>query len=343
VRVQAAQLKAVVRTLGVQSPKIIFAGQKAYAVGDTITICLNLPTDVFNCGHFAVDAQKFKEVTGRFDGDVAVEVTENLIKLKHKRSRIELPVEKDVVIPKIAGIEGGQTFNTKDLMAMLGFVSQVSVKSDQYSYAGVLSLMSRSGLLTAVATDGKRVAICTGCPSEASNTYLIDLGVLNALKTIVAQRMAISEDEGNVYFQSGDVLLASRKLARQFPNWESIIPTSFSLKIAVKGADMKQALGDVKPVIDPDSQKLSLTIGEEMCMLTVEGGLGKAETSCPATSIESDLFDLDHKLTVNHSFLADFFDQCDGDVIIGVNSATQPLYLESNNGSRRLVCLTQKP
>ena len=107
---------------------------------------------------------------------------------------------------------------------------------------------------------------------------------------------------------------------------------------------MKQCLGDVKAVVDLESQRLSLTVGGESCTLSVDGGLGKAETSCPATSIESDLFDesLDYKLIVNHSFLADFFDACDGDVIIGVTGESLPLYLESKTG-RKLICLTQKP
>ncbi len=343
-KVPASILKQIARTLSTHSTKILFADNKAYAVGDTITICLNLHTDVFKCMPFAVDSQKFKEVTGRFDGEVDVEVTENLLKLKHKRSKIELPVVKDVVIPQIMEPSKGQTFITKDLMEMLGFVRQASKKSDQYSYAGVISLMSRSGLLTAVATDGKRVGIASGGASEAFNTILIDLGTLNALKSLLGASTSILEDPGNIYFQSGDVLMVARRLARPFPNWESIIPQTFNLKIAVKGAEMRECLKDVRPVVDPETQRLNLTIGQNVVIMETNCQ-GKAESSCPATPIESDIFAefLDYKLVVNHSFLADFFDQCDGDVLIGVNSETLPLYLESNKGERRLVCLTQKP
>jgi DNA polymerase-3 subunit beta len=342
-KILAQQLKTVAKTLCGYSAKVIFAGNRAYAIGDTITIVLGL---CFDLGTFAVDAQKFKEVTGRFDGEVDVEVG-NLLKLKHKRSKIELPIEKDVFVPKIAGLDGGQTFNTKDLMGMLLFVQQAAERSDQFSYAGVVSLLSRSGQLTAVATDGKRVAIALGCPTTSFSPLLLPfpvLGILKSLAPLSPSAMTILEGPGSIQFQLGDVLVVARQLARPFPNWESIIPKTFNLKISVKGADMKQALGDVKAVVDPESQRLSLTVGGESCTLSVDGGLGKAETSCPATSIESDLFDesLDYKLIVNHSFLADFFDACDGDVIIGVTGESSPLYLESKTG-RKLICLTQKP
>ena len=338
-KILAQQLKTVAKTLCGYSAKVIFAGNRAYAIGDTITIVLGL---CFDLGTFAVDAQKFKEVTGRFDGEVDVEVG-NLLKLKHKRSKIELPIEKDVFVPKIAGLAGaGQLFNTKGLMEMLSFVQQASERKDLYSYAGVVSVMSRSGHLTAVATDGKRVAIVSGVPCSEFIPVQLPTATISALKSLPGPSVSISEDQANLYFQSGDVLIIARRLAQPFPNWESIIPKTFNLKISVKGADMKQCLGDVKAVVDLESQRLSLTVGGESCTLSVDGGLGKAETSCPATSIESDLFDesLDYKLIVNHSFLADFFDACDGDVIIGVTGESLPLYLESNN--KKLIMLTQK-
>jgi DNA polymerase III sliding clamp (beta) subunit (PCNA family) len=346
-KVPASFLKQIARTLSTHSTKILFADNKAYAVGDTITVVLNLGTNVLSSSTFAVDAQKFKEVVNRFDGEVDVEVTENLFKLKHKRSKIELPVVKDPIIPNIAQLAGGQTLNTKDLTAMLQFVQQASEKSDQYSYAGVISLMSRSGQLTAVATDGKRVAIALGCPTTSFQPLLLPfpiLGILRALAPLSASATTILSDESNIQVRFGDVLVIARQLARPFPNWESIIPQTFNLKISVKAVDMKQCLGDVKATVDPETQRLNLTIRQNLLIMETNSQ-GKAETSCLSTPIESDIFEepLDYKLVVNHGFLADFFDACDGDVIIGVNSETLPLYLESNKGERRLVCLTQKP
>ena len=341
-KILAQQLKTVAKTLCGYSAKVIFAGNRAYAIGDTITIVLGL---CFDLGTFAVDAQKFKEVVGRFDGEVDVEVG-NLLKLKHKRSKIELPVEKDVFVPKIAGLAGaGQLFNTKGLMDMLSFVQQASERKDMYSYAGVVSVMSRSGHLTAVATDGKRVAIASGSPCSEFIPLLVPvpvLAVLKALAPLSASGIAISEDQANIYFQCGEALVVARRLAQPFPNWESIIPKTFNLKISVKGADMKQCLGDVKAVIDPETQRLNVTIGSEHCELAVDGGAGSARTYCPVTPAESDLFDevLDYKLVLNHSFLADFFDACEGDVLIGVTGESLPLYLESNN--KKLIMLTQK-
>ena len=338
-KVPAAELKSIVRKLSaVQSPRILFAGPKAYAVGETITMIAGLG---FDLGRFAVDAQKFKEVVSRSDSDVDLELTDSKLRIKHKRSRIELPIITDVVIHKTTPPTFTNSFNTKDLMAMLQFVSQASEKSDQFSYAGVISVLSSSGRLTAAATDGKRVCIASGAPTTLGTGFLIPTPVLSVLKALSAPTIAISEDSSSIYFQSEDVLVVARRLAKAFPSIEKVVPATFNLKISVKAADMKSALGDVKPVIE-ESQRLCLTVSKDSVMLDTNGESGSGASACPAIQIDPDPFDegLDYKLTVNHGFLADFFNACDGDVIIGVNNESSPLYLESNG--KQLVMLTQK-
>ena len=322
----------------VPSSRVIFAGPKACSLGDTMTVVVDLG---FDLGIFGADAQKFKEVASRYDGEVDVEVVENKVKFKHKRSRIELPIITDVVIKSFDLPHKSFSFNTKELMEVLQFASQASEKSEMYSYAGVVRLLSSSGCLTAAATDGKRVVIASGSVLSDFPSLLVPAAVINALKGIQTPAIAISEDQANLYFQFGDVLLVARRLAKQFPNFLEAVPKTLKFKFSVKSLEMRQALGDVKPVLDPDTQRLCLTTSENSVMLSVDGSFGKAETSCPAIQLDSDLFDdsLSYKLVINHSFLADFFNACDGDVIIGVNSETAPLFLESKN--RQAVIMVQ--
>lgn len=156
-------------------------------------------------------------------------------------------------------------------------------------------------------------------------------------------KTSIFQDQSSIYFESNGVLIIARQLARNFPQIDNAIPKSFIIKVLVKSEDTKNALRLASPLTDKDNSVVNLTLTSDSCTITVQGKSGNAETSCPAEQIHPDpMFEQipPYQCTVNHDYLADFFESVSGDVIMGISAEKAPLYLEC--GNKKLLAMVQK-
>jgi DNA polymerase III sliding clamp (beta) subunit (PCNA family) len=349
-KVPATQLNEITRILNtVKADSLVFAGSAAYAVGTNITACVHCP----DIGVFGVGAEKFSQVTARLDGDIDItllnglgkeEVNEPLvtqIAIKSKRSKFKLPIIASPQVPKIV-LPGNPVavLDLKQFNEIVSYAASASETGQQFSYTGAINLSGNGQRISAVGTDGRRLAVIDAENAAPQFSFIMPVQVIPVIKALRGDTVSVYQDSASLYFQSGGATIIARQLAKTFPSHESIIAKSFSIKSKIPAQEMKEALRRVAPVVDPESDRVLLTVSDTNVIINTVGNLGSAEDEIPATSIESDpLFDT-FKFAIKHHQLLEFFDEVSGDVVLNANSEGQPIYLEA--GARKLLCASLK-
>ncbi len=350
-RVAAQTLKELTRILNtIKTDSLIFAGPTAYAVSQNITVSVICP----DMGTFGIGAEKFGQIVARLDGDVDLVLLNGLgkeesnvelaskLQLKNKRSKLTIPLIAAPQVPKIILPNTPvAVLDLKQFNELAGYAASASDAGEagQFSYSGAILLSGSGQKISAVGTDGRRLAVMDAENAAPQFSFIMPVQVIPVIKALRGDAISVYQDSTNLYFQSGGATIIARQLAKTFPSHESIIAKSFSIKSKIPAQEMKEALRRVGPIVD-ENGRITLTVTDTNVIINTVGNLGSAEDEIPATSIESDpLFDT-FKFGIKHHQLLEFFDEVSGDVVLNANAEGQPIFLEA--GARRLLCASLK-
>jgi DNA polymerase III sliding clamp (beta) subunit (PCNA family) len=349
VKIAAQILKEATRILNtVKADSFSFAGSAVYAVSQNITVCVHCP----DIGVFGVGSEKFSQIIARLDGDLDISLLNGLgseelnqtlttqIVIKAKRSKLKLPLLAAPQVPKIILPNSAvAVLDLKQFNEMVSYAASASETRQNFSYTGAINLSGNGQKISAVGTDGKRLAVIDVENPAPRFSFIMPVPVIPVIKALRGETVSVYQDTTNLYFQSGGATIVARQLAKTFPSHESIIAKSFSIRSKIPVQEMKDALRRIQPVV-AENDIITLTVTDTQCILYVVGNLGTAEDEIPATSIESDpLFDT-FKFAIKHHQLQDFFNEVSGDVVLNANAEGAPIYLEA--GARKLLCASLK-
>lgn len=149
--------------------------------------------------------------------------------------------------------------------------------------------------LLAVATDGRRLAyIRTNLPmsqifaGKSTGAGLLPVQVIiptktvNKLTDLLAQNeeenVAISVTENQVGFKIKDTILISRLIEGTFPNYEQVIPKSYTTQMKIKTKDCLQVTKRVSLLVSEKGGSVKYTLNNnKLKVSSVSPGIGEAE------------------------------------------------------------------
>ncbi|MBN2643633.1 MAG: DNA polymerase III subunit beta [Victivallales bacterium] len=225
-------------------------------------------------------------------------------------------------------------FKEMDFLRILDQISYaVSLDDSRKVLHGILCSI-KDNTFTAVATDGKRLALVERVPEEFAGQ---EGDTIVPLKSAIELKRILEKD-GNVTLEFGDkqarfrtegVEIFTKLIEGNYPNYRQVIPAGFtkSIDIPVKTFIAKLELVSIALTDSSAFIKLKLA-NNKMEFLAASSNVGEGEDH-----IDIDYDDEMLDISFNPAFLADPFKHCDADkMMLKLNDSFSPVALESGDG-----------
>ncbi len=222
--------------------------------------------------------------------------------------------------------------------AFVGTVNKVARSASRDETRPVLTgiLVSAAGdELRMVATDSYRLSVKEtklDAPLAGSFEANVPARALQELTRIVqhesAETLSVSVRANQVVFAAGGVVLSSRLIDGQFPNYRQLLPDTYEHELRLAGGEITDVVRRISLLAQKNAPlRLAFTEGE----LTVSArtpDVGEARETIPVPFAGEPL-----EIGFNPEFLRDGLEAVDGDVIIKLISPLRPGLLEAGDGS----------
>ena len=211
----------------------------------------------------------------------------------------------------------------------------VSMDDSRKVLQGVL-LSVKEGNLTAVATDGKRLALVEkqleDLAEGSDGDVIITIKVANEVKRMLEKDGEVIMDIGEkqVLFKLKETMIYSKLIEGNYPNYRQVIPASFSKNIIVPSTDFVDALEIVSvPLFDASSSFVKITFMQNKLLFEANSNIGEGKEYINIDYTEPE----EISLSFNPQFLSDPFKHIGVDkVTVKINDAYSPIALESGDG-----------
>jgi len=234
-----------------------------------IGISCVVPVNTQETGMITIPAKRFSDIIKELPGDEVSIVTKKnnlmIIETESCQFRImgagveefpKLPEFKDKEVIKLdqAGL--------KEMLRLTSFA--VSLDESRYILNGILFQISK-GILGLVATDGKRLAIIEKKMKQGADK---DVRMIVPLKTIQELNRSL-KDEGElllvlgnnqVLFELDRVMIISRLIEGEFPDYHQVIPPPSENKIRIDRERFLLAIKRAALLVTPDYQAVKLEV-----------------------------------------------------------------------------------
>jgi DNA polymerase-3 subunit beta len=189
--------------------------------------------------------------------------------------------------------------------------------------------------LRMVATDSYRLSVKeTQLEAPLSSPFEVNVPAraLQELARIAAgagqQQLSVSVLQNQVVFSLDGVILSSRLIEGQFPNYRQLLPESFEHELRLAGAELTEVVRRISLLAQKNAPlRMSFTPGE----LTVSAqtpDVGEASESLPVAFQGEPL-----EIGFNPEFLRDGLEAVEGDVVLKLISPLRPGLIQSADGS----------
>jgi DNA polymerase-3 subunit beta len=194
---------------------------------------------------------------------------------------------------------------------------------------GVL-IKTVDGSLVMAATDSYRLAEKQLGPQKQPIELLIPASALHDLLRIIGdgdEGVKVTNNEQQVLFQVGDIELVTRLVEGAYPDYQKLIPKSFTTTATLKRADLinvtkvsslfaRESAGSVTIDIDESSKQLSIR--------SVASQLGENTATATTSKVKGTA-----SITLNSRYLLDALGVMNGEeIVFGFNGKLEPTLLQ---------------
>ena len=345
-----AQLQTVTRAASTRSAVQALSGVQVVAKGGSIELRATdmelglrvpLPGEVVREGSVVLPARLLVDVVRALPGDsVSIELR---------------PAEQDVEL-----VAGSATFHIRTLRledfpplpesesdsrvevpaaAFVATILKVARSASRDETRPVLTgiLVSASGTeLRMVATDSYRLSVketTLDAPLEGSIEANVPARALQELSRIAQQdeedRLTVSVRTNQVVFETGGVVLSSRLIDGQFPNYRQLLPDAFEHELQLAGSEMTDVVRRIS-LLAQKNAPLRLAFREgEVTVSARTPDVGEASETLPVPFQGEPL-----EIGFNPDFLRDGLESVDsGDLVLKLISPLRPGLIQSADGS----------
>ncbi len=242
-----------------------------------IGISCVIPVDIQEQGAITIPTRRFSGIIKELSEDeVEVNTKKNNIVIIETKSCqfkiIGLPSEEFPKLPEfkdreVIKLEQG---SLKQMLNQTSFA--VSLDETRYILNGILFKINQSNL-TLVATDGKRLAIISKKLKQAINK---DVHIIIPIKTIQELLRNLKEEgelslvigSNQALFDFGDVVIISRLIEGEFPDYQQVIPPISETKIKINREQFLFAIRRASLLATPDYQAVKLEVFKEKLVIS---------------------------------------------------------------------------
>jgi DNA polymerase-3 subunit beta len=226
--------------------------------------------DIQEQGAITIPAKRFiniiRELPGNEDVDIASKKN-NMVTIETKLCQFKIMGLPSEEFPKLPDFKDKEVIKLGQgiLKQMLNLTSfAVSFDETKYILNGILFKINKNNL-TLVSTDAKRLAVVE---KKLEENNIKDLHVIIPLKTI-QELIRNLKNEGDlsliiggnqVLFDFGDVIIISRLIEGEFPDYQRVIPPASEQKIKINREEFLLAVKRAALLSTPDYQAVKLEV-----------------------------------------------------------------------------------
>lgn len=302
-------------------------------------ITVTAPAQVIENGAVAIPAALLNEIVSKLgDAPISLELKDGKVKVRSGKSEyslLSLPAADYPVIPRV---KNGYEFSMSHRAfktALSGVAFCASKEETRSILMGVLFDL-RDDKATFVATDAHRLAkydhhFAEAIGVEPTSTIIPVKPLLMVLATLGdngEEVVSVRVGDAQVQFETADVVLVTRVLDGQFPNYEKVIPKSFERRATIGRAALLGALRRVFIVAKNNNEKAVFSFAAGG--LTVTASSSETGTACEEIECECD-GEITIALNVRYfvEFLASM--NCEA-VTVQLGSPLNPITLTGDGG-----------
>ncbi|MFQ5692465.1 MAG: DNA polymerase III subunit beta [Nitrospinota bacterium] len=247
------------------------SGIRVSATDLDISLQADYPAQVAKPGRVTLPARKVFDVVRELpDAEVHLETEENnWVRLKCARSVFRFPGLEADEFPTLPALGDAPAFPlpATELTRMIR-KTQFAISTDETRTAlnGVF-FEAKGGTLSLVATDGHRLA----CVHRSIEGLTEDLGIIIHRKAIQELLKVLGEadesvqfqrQENHVLFKTDSLVLVSRLIEGQFPNYQQVVPRGNDKRATVSREDLASGLRRVSLMANEKSKMVKLRFQE---------------------------------------------------------------------------------
>ncbi len=299
-----------------------------------VSLIIEQETDILRPGSICLNGRKLGDMAATFPNEPIH------LRLDDKGERVEFRAGR--FVSKLSGTESehfpevprvaGEAVKIPAQIIYEGLRRTAFALTDnnsQFTINGVLLVIEESSLKM-VSTDGHRLCFfrMTTTAGRGNNFQcLIPKKAAEELKGLLADEIKINSQaevkikKGNqLEFEIGSKTMTARELAGNFPNWEMVIPKTFTAFAELNAKELREALTRVGVMADDKNRRVEFEFRAEKVILKTESpetGSSIEEVNCTFqklgdTTYESSQTNGDGsgdcwKIAFNTKYLTDFF------------------------------------
>lgn len=234
-----------------------------------IGISCELPVETIEEGSITIPAKRFSDIAKELPvGDISITVKKNnQVDIEGKKCRfklIGLPKEEFPKFPEFKNKDAVQIEQKefRDMVRMTQFA--VSHEEARYVLNGILIEIEEK-IIRMVATDGKRLAKIEKPLISPTKTEMAVIVPIKAIQEIYRNlkdegKVSIIKGMNQVLFDIEGVLVASRIIEGEFPNYNQVVPQPAAQKIKVNTQDLLAAIRRANLLATPDFQAIKFEV-----------------------------------------------------------------------------------
>jgi len=242
-----------------------------------IGISCEIPVSILEEGAITIPAKKLSDIVRELpQGDVTIITKKNnQIEIEGQNYRfklIGLPKEEFPKFPEFKDVEVIQIEQNilKEMFRLTSFA--VSHEESRYILNGVLMEIANSAIRL-VATDGRRLAKIENKlskPTKKEFSVIIPVKAVHEITRNLKDEglVSILTSTNQILFDIDSILIATRVIEGEYPNYNQVIPEPITPKIRINTQDLLSAIRRANLLTTPDFQAIKFEVFKDKLVIS---------------------------------------------------------------------------
>lgn len=302
-----------------------------------MSICATVPITVETDGEITLPARAVYELVSNMNENIMIEAIGENVKLVSEEFNSSLSGINTADFPEVPTARTGESIKINS-NEFAGAVSKVlfstSPDDTRPALAGILLIFLKDSL-TLVSSDGFRLSkVSISMPGSSREDKLIlpKLAVTEIAKLITKENkdfsLSYDRDQAQVIFDLGDHVISSRIIEGEYPNFEKIIPQSYSTQASVDKLTLLKHIKTAAVFARDGSGIINLEIDKTEITINAESNkLGTHKSRVPA-KVDGDKVEISY----NYRYIEEFLNVVSGEDILleFTNSAAAGVFRDAS-------------
>jgi len=299
-----AGCQVVGAAVAARSPKTILMSIKAIAEAGRLTLMANdlevgirfeiQGVHVEETGEAILPIGKLTSILRESsDSELTIDADERRCRVNTTTSEFEMPSEDPAGFPDVPAFGDAEyhELTAGVLRLMIRRTAFAAAKQDtKYAITGILWEVV-DGRMRLVATDTRRLAMCTGATTATAKTeaggpsHLVPVKAMGLLERTLhddGELIKVCLRQNDVLFQTEKATIVSRLLEGRYPPYRDIIPKKASVKLELPVAAFLSATRQAAIMSDDEGKRVAFNFAPGKLTLQAQGAaVGKSKVEMP--------------------------------------------------------------